>query len=68
MYISYIYTYLYIYICICFYIYILVCICICAQNIHIYIYILKTLRATAVSKGDGMMFEKGGNQGIGRNH
>ena len=36
--------------------------------IYIYIYVLKTLRVTAVSKGDGMMFEQGGNQGIGRNH
>ena len=35
---------------------------------YIYIYILKTLRVTAVSKGDGMMFEQGGYQGIGRNH
>ena len=37
-------------------------------HIYIYIYILKTLRVTVVSKGDGMMFEQGGNQGIGRNH
>ena len=37
-------------------------------TIYIYIYdILKTLRVTAVSKGDGMIFEQGGNQGIGRN-
>ena len=29
---------------------------------------LKTLRATAVSKGDGVIFAQVGNQGIGRNH
>ena len=38
------------------------------KDMCIHIYILKTLRVTAVSKGDGMMFEQGGNQGIGRNH
>ena len=31
-------------------------------------YVLQTLRVTAVSTGDGVMFEQGGNQGIGRNH
>ena len=30
--------------------------------------ILKTLRVTDVSTGDGVIFEQGGNQGIGRNH
>ena len=30
--------------------------------------ILKTLRVTAVSTGDGVIFEQDGNQGIGRNH
>ena len=35
---------------------------------YIYIYILKSLRATAVSKGDGVIFEQGGKQGMGRNH
>ena len=29
---------------------------------------MKTLRVTAVSKGDGIICEQGGNQGIGRNH
>ena len=36
--------------------------------IYIYIYVLKTLRATAVSTGDGAIFEQGGNQGNDRNH
>ena len=31
-------------------------------------HVLKTLRVTTVSTGDGVIFEKGGNQGIGRNH
>ena len=35
---------------------------------YIYKYILKTLRLTSVSNGDGVIFEQGGNQGIGRNH
>ena len=35
---------------------------------YIYVYILKTLRVTAVFTGDGVIFEQGGNQGIGRNH
>ena len=34
-----------------------------------YMYIiLKTLRVTDVSTGDGVIFEQGGNQGIGRKH
>ena len=35
---------------------------------YIYIYVLKTLRVTAISTGDGVMFEQGGNQGTDRNH
>ena len=37
-------------------------------HIYTYMYTLKTLRVTAVSTGDGVIIEKGGNQGIGRNH
>ena len=51
----YVYIYMYIYV----YIYMYMCKCIC---------ILKTLRVTAVSTGDGVIFEQGGSQGIGRNH
>ena len=35
---------------------------------YMYIMILKTLRVTALSKGDGVIFDQGGNQGISRNH
>ena len=38
------------------------------EYIYIHKCILKTLRVTAVSKGAGMIFEQGGNQGIGSNH
>ena len=59
----YMYTYIDSYIYIYIYIYIYVCAC-----IYTYLCISKTLRVTAVSTGDGVIFEQGGNQGIGRNH
>ena len=35
---------------------------------YIYICTWKTLRVIAVSAGDAVIFEQGGNQGIGKNH